>query len=64
MQRRKLGRRQPGDGIASVVLKLERQPQLFAKPDDAFGLGLAKVVNFEHEFQPVEGFAWHARARA
>ena len=49
MQRLELGRREYGGGVARVVLKLVGKPQLFAEPDDAFGLGMSEVVNSEHE---------------
>ncbi len=48
VQRLVVGRRQHGDGIAGIALQLVGNAKLLAKPDDAFGLRLAEVMDDEH----------------
>jgi len=55
MQRLQLRRREEGDGVARAMPKLVGKPQFFAEPDDAFGLGMAEVMDSEHGVSRVEG---------
>src|SRR5262249_43975710 len=49
MQRLVVRLRQHGDGIARMAFQLVWNFQLLAKPDDAFRLRLAEMMDDEHE---------------